>query len=225
MAFKWTEGDHVTSNIVDATEQNASFNNLKGEMNGGLDRENLPNESVSNDELHQSAFVKYAVRTGVRAQNTTTSDATWTDGVTPIAQKVRAINYNRYSGGWRTNTANTVQTLFQEGMLHIEFNCWYWLRNHFATQSFATRNGSKPIWAQFQVLVDGTPVCTTGMLWQNVGQVHAVADVPISTGQHEVSIRWRTAAWPGEAPSGAPVKASPVFYYDGGQITVINRYR
>jgi hypothetical protein len=228
MAFKWTEGDHVTSNIVDATEQNASFNNLKGEMNGGLDRENLPNESVSNDELHQSAFVKYAVQTGVRLQDSLfPATATWLDagGANAINEQIRCLNYNSYTGGWRTNNASKINTLFQEGMLHLEYSGWYWLRNHVATNQ-ATRDPLPLVgWCQFQITVDGNPVLTSPRLYNNVGQVSIIGDVPVATGNHDIAIRWRFSPWPGNFPSGGTILARPIFYYDGGQITVVNRYR
>jgi len=228
MAFKWTEGDHRSGNILDADEFNTSFNNVKGEINGGLDRENLPNTSVSNEELASDAMVKYVVKSGMRAQNTTYSNAIFTDGSTLIPQSVRAFNYNRYSGGWRTNEAEKITNeIFQEGMLHIEYNGWYWLRNHVATASSARNTNEKhcQIWCQFQITLDGTPVITGGKHYQNVGQIHLVGDVPISTGKHDIALRWRFASWPGSFPSGATTITQPVFYYDGGQLTVINRYR
>ena len=72
MAFKWTEGEHRSGNILDADEFNNSFNAFKGEINGGLDRENLPNDSISNDELASNAMVKYVVVPHIRAQDTST---------------------------------------------------------------------------------------------------------------------------------------------------------
>lgn len=220
MSFKWTEGDHRPGNIVDADEFNTSFNNTKGEINGGLDRENLPNGSVSNEELDSTALVKYVVVSNIRAQDTSVLDLHWGDtagGPNAFQQDYHAISYNTYAGGWKTNPAYSIGVsgpeLFQEGMLHIEFNCWYWLRNHFA-------NGGFQIWGQFQILVDGTPVVTGDRQYQNVGQVHLVADVPISTGSHSIQVRWRITPWPGSGSMD-----DPVFYYDGGQLTAINRYR
>jgi hypothetical protein len=218
MAFKWTEGYHRSGNILDADEFNTSFNAFKGEINGGLDRENLPNASISNDELASNAMVKYVVVPNIRAQDTSVLDLEWavTTGGT-LTQEYIAVPYDTYAGGWRTNSAYNIgvssSELFQEGMLHLEFNCWYYMRNHFA-------NGTNQIWCQFQILVDGTPVVTSDRQHQNVGQIHLVADVPISTGSHSVQIRWRITPWPGSAAMD-----DPVFYYDGGQLTAINRYR
>jgi hypothetical protein len=233
MAFKWTEGEHRSGNILDADEFNNSFNAFKGEINGGLDRENLPNTSISNDELASNAMVKYVVKPNIRMQDTDLYTAQWRDNTggagTSINQTFRSINYDNYSGGWRTNEAYKINTLFQEGMLHVEYNGWYWLRNHVNTGASNRTSEHLQIWCQFELLLDGNPIVTGGRHYQNVGQVHLVTDVPISTGNHEIALRWRVAANPdakqtfGVVPTAGPLR--PIFYYDGGQITVINRYR
>tara|TARA_R110002073_G_scaffold141903_6_gene293076 strand:+ start:95 stop:793 length:699 start_codon:yes stop_codon:yes gene_type:complete len=232
MAFKWTEGDHVTSNILDVDQFNSSFNNMKGEINGGLDRENLPNGSISNEELSSKALVKYAVQPGVRMQSTVLATARWRDNPFSgnIDEQFRCTNYNNYAGGWKTNSAQKVSSLFQEGMLHVEYNGWYWLRNHVNTTNL-TRTGGPHLqsWCQFELLLDGNPIITGGRHYQNVGQVHLVVDVPVSTGVHEVALRWRFSANPDSStitvPTSGTELARPIFYYDGGQITVVNRYR
>ena len=234
MAFKWTEGDHLNGNILDVEDFNSSFNSVKGEINGGLDRENLPNGSISNDELSSKAFVKYAVQAGVRMQSTVLATATWLNdaGAGAISQPFRCTNYNNYAGGWKTNSAQKVSSLFQEGMLHIEYNGWYWLRNHVATGNPSRNTIAAPHlqgWCQFELLLDGNSVITGGRHYQNVGQTHLVVDIPVSTGVHEVSLRWRFSANPDSTTVTVPTSGSdlarPIFYYDGGQITVINRYR
>tara|TARA_R110002051_G_scaffold324613_1_gene422692 strand:+ start:61 stop:765 length:705 start_codon:yes stop_codon:yes gene_type:complete len=234
MAFKWTEGDHRSANILDVDEFNTSFNSTKGEINGGLDRENLPNGSISNEELSPKALVKYAVQPGVRMQSTVLATATWDDGGAGAAinEQFRCTNYNNYAGGWKTNSTQKISSLFQEGMLHIEYNGWYWLRNHVATTNVSRNSVAAPhlqVWCQFELLLDGNSVITGGRHYQNVGQVHLVVDVPVSTGVHEIALRWRFSANPDSSvvtiPTSGSELARPIFYYDGGQITVVNRYR
>jgi hypothetical protein len=229
MAFKWTEGDHRDANILDVDEFNTSFNNTKGELNGGLDRENLPNVSVSNEELSSKALVKYAVQAGVRMQDTVLATADWLDnlGADNQNEQFRCTNYNNYSGGWISNDAQKVSARFEEGMLHIEYNGWYWLRNHVATAAALRTSNHLQIWCQFELALDGNTVIVSGRHYQNVGQVHLVVDVPISTGTHEIALRWRFSPNPKHSLTLAPTVAAsrPIFYYDGGQITVVNRYR
>jgi hypothetical protein len=223
MAFKWTEGDHRSGNILDVEEFNTSFNAFKGEINGGLDRENLPNGSVSNQELASNAMVKYVVVPNIRAQDTVTANLSWDRDVSGagsvLTQPIKAITHNNYGGSWKTNPAYSINTLFQEGMLHLEFNCWYWTFNSTAGAAFLRT-------VEFQVLLDGAVVVRSGVHMQNVGQIHLVTDVPISTGNHKIEIRWRCSAFTSTAAGTNVVTISdPVFYYDGGQLTAINRYR
>lgn len=232
MAFKWTEGNHRSGNILDADEFNTSFNAFKGEINGGLDRENLPNNSVSDDEISSTAFVKYSVGSAIRLQNAVEAEAEWFNngGASAGTQDFLCTNYNNYAGGWKTNTAQKVSSIYQEGMLHVEYNGWYWLRNHIATSNPA-RNGSPHLqgWCQFRLLLDGNPVVSSGYNYQNVGQVHLIADLPVSTGAHEIALQWRFSANPDPTTITTPTSGTepdrPIFYYDGGQITVVNRYR
>jgi hypothetical protein len=212
MAYKWTEGDARSGNILDVDEFNSSFNNVKGEINGGLDRENLPNNSIGDAALAPNAFIKYAVVPNIKLQGDETKSLTWAGGAGATVN-YKAISYNSYSGGWRTNSAQSVNDIFQEGMLHLEFNCWYYLNNH-------ASGGDWQLWCQFQILVDGSPVVTADRQYQNVGQVHIAADVPVSTGKHLIQIRWRVSAMLG----GMPID-NAIFYYDGGQLLVLNRYR
>ena len=224
MAFKWTEGDHRAGNILDVDEVNSSFNNVTGELNGGLDRENLPNASVSNDELAPNAFVKYVVVDNIRLQGTSTANLSWQRQVSGassiITQPIKAITGDNYSGSWRTNPTYNINSVFQEGMLHLEFNCWYWTFNSNAYGSFLRS-------VQFQILVDGAVVVRSGKHIQNVGQIHLVTDIPISTGKHKIEISWRCTPFSeGTFSPTLPLSISdPLFYYDGGQLTAINRCR
>jgi len=229
MAFKWTEGDHRSANILGVDEFNTSFNSTKGEINGALDRENLPNASVSNEELSPKALVKYAVRSGVKLQPEVAARADWLDsgGGDNHFAFFKSINYNNYSGGWISNDAQKLSTRFEEGMLHIEYNGWYWLRNHLATGATHRTSNHLQIWCQFELALDGNAIVVSGRHYQNVGQVHLVADIPVSTGNHEISLRWRCSPNPDHSITLAPTAGAsrPIFYYDGGQITVVNRYR
>ena len=214
MAYKWTEGEARPANLDDVDGFNRSYNSLKGEINGGLDRENLKDETVEDTHLAQNAFVKYVLKDAITLQNasTYTQEYFYTMGSLPT-QDYFAMAYDNYSGGWITNTAQQISDTFEEGMLHIDFNCWYWLASHFS-------NKTQQIWCQFQITVDGNPVVVSGKHFQNVGTIHLVADIPIASGNHVVAIRWRFTSW-----MSTRTTTSPVFYYDGGQLLALNRYR
>ena len=214
MAYKWTEGEARPANLDDVDGFNKSYNNLKGEINGGLDRENLRDGTVGDTQLAQNAFVKYVLQDAITMQDASVYTQTYYDSAAgTTTQDYFAMAYEKYSGGWITNTAQQISDTFEEGMLHIDFNCWYWLASHFA-------DNLQQIWCQFQITVDGNPVVTSGEHFQNVGTVHLVTDIPIATGVHVVAVRWRFSPW-----QRRRTKTSPVFYYDGGQLLALNRYR
>ena len=75
-------------------------------------------------------------------------------------------------------------------------------------------------------MVDNVVVCESHELWQNIGTIHLVADIPITTGVHDIHIAWTLPGYDelygGDFPQ---MKNEPLFYYDGGTILAINRYR
>lgn len=222
MSFKWTEAHLKDGNILDSGEFDTGYNSLKGAINSGLDRENLPNASIKDHHLAPDAFLSYAVKEGIRAQQPL-ERADVSGGVNHILCKT----YNVYGGGWVTNSAQTLTKRFIEGMLHLEFNAWYYLNN--ASQDSNATAPSKFLagrWCRFALSIDNVIVCESHELWQNMGTVHLVADIPITTGTHEVSVSWSVPGYDERYGSSYPqMKDEPLFYYDGGTILAINRYR
>ncbi len=64
MPYKWTEGYLRGSNLVDEDEFNREYNGYKGVINGGLDRDNLPVDSVGDDHLVSGAFLSCNLSSG-----------------------------------------------------------------------------------------------------------------------------------------------------------------
>jgi hypothetical protein len=214
MPFKWTDAQTRQANIVDTETFDKAYNSVKGVINGGLDRENLPNASVADVHLSPKAFLKYALKQNIRLQSATALSIPVSGGAVS-SQNYIAIGYNAYAGGWKTNTAQGLTSLFKEGMLHVEFNCWYWLSNLGVLATLLRREAT----VEFQVLLDGSPIMTSGTFWKNVGQVHLVGDFPVSTGSHTLEVAWRMTSRNGRPNTDA------MFYYDGGAMLAINRIR
>ena len=217
MPFKWTEAQTRQSNIVDTETFDKAYNSVKGVINGGLDRENLRDASVADAHLSPKAFLKYALRQDLRLQGASALTIPVSGGAVGN-QNYIAINYNNYAGGWRTNSAQGLTSQFREGMLHVEFNCWYWLSN-LGIQGAGPTFDRLEATVEFQVLLDGSPIITSGKYWKNVGQVHLVGDFPVPTGTHTLEIAWRITSRNGRPNTDA------MFYYDGGSILAINRLR
>ena len=203
MAFKWTKGEQLQANILDAYEFNREYNNHKDVLNGGLDRDNLPSTAsaggaMTATHLKQDAFLKYKV---VDIQLPKDGTANNLHDVT--------LNYDEYGGGWRSHTATSISELFQEGMLHVELNLWYYLNVEYNQDN----------WCQFQVLVNNTVVTRSHRLYQTFGTIHLVGDVPIATGTSKVEMQYQFRA-PGPSTS-----LNAMFSYNGGSLLALNRYR
>tara|TARA_R110001606_G_scaffold397216_3_gene573018 strand:- start:4047 stop:4682 length:636 start_codon:yes stop_codon:yes gene_type:complete len=211
MPFKWTDAQTRQANIVDAETFDKAYNPVKGLINGGLDRENLPNASVADVHLSSRAFLKHAIRTDIYLQDGTTRTNRW-GGAGPL-WLYNAIGYDVYSSGWKINSAQPITSLFKEGMIHLEFNCWAWLNEQELGVS------TEQSWLQFAILMDGNPVIVSGRYRKNMNQVHLVGDIPIPTGSHQFNIAWRMT------PRHNRDEADGMMYYGGGSLLALNRYR
>ena len=123
MSYRWTEGHLRDANIVDEDEFNREYNNYKGMVNGGLDRDNLPADSVGEDHLKAGAFLIYDLSSpddlmvqGLGTLSSSSAHSTWDDRLS----------------GWVHNTAQKSSVTTQEGMLHIDFCCWFSLATNSA---------------------------------------------------------------------------------------------
>ena len=209
MAFKWTEHHLRPSNLADAEAFDREYNHYKGELNGGLDRENLPDGSVGDTHLSAGAFLKHAHRGDIHLQGATVR--TNVSGIRSWTH--HGTGYDEYCSGWVVNDAQPITTLLYEGMLHLEFNAWAFISSD-DTSSTVYKG-----WAQFAIFVDGSPVIVSGRFWENMNQVHLVGDIPIPTGTHTIAVGWRYA------PRTTRTETDAIFHYDGGSLLVLNRYR
>ena len=220
MSFVWTDAHIKDKNIIDSSEFDTGYNALKGTINGGLDRENIQNDSVGTDHLRQDSFLSYAVKEGVRCQG-------------PLERReacfgnfILGKTYNLYNGGFVTNSAQKLSKRFIEGMLHIEFNSWYYLNNQSSDNTATADKFVSGRWCLFTLNIDNVEVSRSEKLWSNVGTVRLIADIPITTGVHEVTVSWQATGYIGGYGTTMPaMKSEPLFYYDGGTILAINRYR
>lgn len=206
MSYKWTEGYLRDANIVDEDEFNREYNNYKGVINGGLDRDNLPADSVGEDHLKAGAFLIYDLSSpddlmvqGLGTLSSSSAHSTWDDRLS----------------GWVHNTAQKSSVTTQEGMLHIDFCCWFSLStNSPAHVSLENR------WAQVGILLNNNFIAKTNKLWSYAGNVNMSIAVPVASGPQQVHIAWRS-----EAPPSGSTTSTGAFAYGGGQMLLINRYR
>jgi hypothetical protein len=203
------QGEIRTKNLIDGEEFDNIYNSHVDVLNAGMDRENLPSTAFTFDKFKDYAFHQYyhtyvkMPEDLIKEYNEVTPNTGW-DGMI----------YEDYVGSWIYNTKYPLNIQAVEGNLHIEFNCWYWF-----DQTAITGNTSGD-WVQFAVLLNDNVVAETHFLYQSKGQVHLVASVPVATGPQEISIAFKLPS-----RNSSSTLNTQMFYYSGGNLLAINRYR
>jgi hypothetical protein len=132
--------------------------------------------------------------------------------------------YGTYAGGWieTTEDAYKIKEELKEGMCQIEMNC-YAFHNKLNAGGFYNAGTTDDVsWYQFQLVFNGSVVAETDRIHRQASTVHLMANIPCSAGPCEVKVRWRHNG----RPNGPfyELKA-PLFYFSGGNLLLINRYR
>ena len=205
MSYRWTEGHLRDANIVDEDEFNREYNNYKGMVNGGLDRDNLPANSVGEDHLRAGAFLIYDLSS---PNDLMVQDLGSTTSSSPL------ITFNEVTSGWVHNSTQKTSVTTQEGMLHIDFCCWFNLEQKSPGRTPGNR------WVQMGILLNNNFIAKTNKIWSYAGNVNMSIAVPVASGPQQIHIAWRAQS--PETGAGGTVKS---FAYNGGQMLLINRYR
>ena len=177
-------------------------------INGGLDRDNLPAGSVGEDHLKAGAFLFYDL---------SNPNDLMVQGLGSLSSSSIHSTFDDRVAGWVHNTAQKSSVTTQEGMLHIDFCCWWSMLTH--SPAHATLDNR---WAQMGIVLNNNFVAKTGKLWSYAGNVNMSIAVPVASGPQQVHVAWRTEPKPN---STLVSTADGAFAYGGGQLLLINRYR
>lgn len=203
------QGEIRNKNIIDGEEFDTMYNSHVEVLNAGLDRENLPSNGFEWDQFKDYAFHQYW-HTYVKMPESLVTEY---DEVIPNTGWDGLI-YEDYAGSWIYNTDYPLNIEAVEGNLHIEFNCWYWF------DRLAMNGNVSGDWVQFAVLLNNNVVAETHFLYQQKGQVHLIASVPVATGPQQIKIAFKLPS-----RNSASTLQTQFFYYSGGNLLAINRYR
>tara|TARA_Y100001973_G_C5129844_1_gene297138 strand:+ start:420 stop:1031 length:612 start_codon:yes stop_codon:yes gene_type:complete len=203
MSYKWSKGEPLTSNITDATMFNEAHDNYKGALNGNLNRDNIPQQSVNRAELknnaaHAVSLTYFNMTDGAYQAYPTSSTG------------FRGFTYKQYQSGWQPLTS--VSGTLKEGILHIELSGIISIYKDFDNY------GCKI--ADLKVTYNGMDVCISPQYSQSIMPVHAVADVACAEGAADIRVFWRLTP-----PYSKDEWFRPWIYFTGGSLLLINRYR
>ena len=231
MSYKWTTATHRTDNIVDVDSFNVRYNEVKGVLNGDIDRDQIPNHSITTEMIKPKAFYRTAVHP-VRLNN----DYRMLDAYVDASgrRQFPGVQFKRYAGGKVRSNSFTFET--GEGMLHIELSMFLRVVQGDVSTSFSPT--SQWWWTvpgmirygSMSIKVNGMAVVSDVFkVWQDWNTIHLVGDIPVSEGSQTIDVEWSTRAQGTALDLSTQAITDPddrcVFYFDGGVMLLLNRYR
>ena len=229
MPIKPKQRELRDKNVTEPKDFDQEYDSLKGIMNGGLDRDNLPVAGIDASNFRNNTFCSYYTKY-FKMDEAVVGSPISERSTTGNFDNIPAQTYNTYAGGWFESSNSLVIPNIKEGMCQVEFN-FYYIMNKLALAGFSTASASPTPsitngdvgFCQVQLLHNGNVIADTAKMARNLQTVHMCASIPVQTGQSEFSIAWRfnsrrvhTTSW--------PLKQG-YFYLTGGNLMVINYYR
>lgn len=219
MSYIWKEGEPRASNTVDVDGFNSEYNAYKSMLNGGLDRDNIPQNIIgANEYLYDSTTAK----TSTPFFRCAAVDATFTAEYkgysvnTSGSQCFGAARYEEYNSGYVEVASQNLQC--KEGMLQIEARGYMYI-NPIESTYF-------PKVATLRVTVDNVPVIeTTGGYSVFMNSVYLVGSTPVAEGNVTVKLLWKFSPMGANVAGDQDAVATPQFFFDGISMLLLNRFR
>lgn len=228
MPYRWTKNQIQEETLFQSREFDNALGNYVDVVNGGLDRDNVPQDTITATFVPNSTFSSIKVFSGINASDADLGeDQEYTGGVNPLDRKLYGFRYGESpiqgGGGWINATTQNLNT--EEGMLEVSWSCSqliniYW---SYENDSGGTLDGERVALkhGQWRILVDGNPVYYSMDIYDVMHtSVHKV-NVPISKGSHTIQVQWNVAT----QKTGDEDQTQVIFNWWGGQLVCLNRYR
>ena len=224
MPFKPKHFKPIQGDIAEGKDFDKTYDGYKELVNGGLDRENLPEEAFDKEQFNNYSFGRY-YQTWCKLEEQYV-ETNFPAGLSPSDdfRKTPGTKYGSYAGGWIENTEPKMQLNFEakEGMVLLEFNCWAFMGKVSGGGYYNGGTVDDYAWYQFQLVYNGQVVAETDRIFQSFQTIHLNAAVPTSAGPSEVKVRWRHNGRPN---STFFELQAPLLYWSGGNLFAFNRYR
>tara|TARA_R100000750_G_scaffold62265_1_gene55469 strand:- start:344 stop:1036 length:693 start_codon:yes stop_codon:yes gene_type:complete len=223
------QGYLLTDNIIEPRDFDLQYDSLKGMINGDLDRENVPEQSIDGDDFDVQSFTSVYQKYFKMDEDVTSQ--TFASGPAYYRDTMCGQTYETYSSGFYTSERTLDITTIKEGMLIVEFSCYYWI-NTPALGGAATLASNALVdnqcygFIQMQLTHNGSVIAATQRQSYHIQNLYMCAAIPVQAGTSSLGIRWkftgrRTRT---SASTGWPLD-NHYAYWSGGNMTAINRYR
>lgn len=225
MGFRWTKSQVEDLTIVESRQVDLNYSNYTSVVNGGMDRDNLPEDCIGTNSVNGQALgtaqtsdnihIPFADSTNDTNFNTNISDEN------PRGNRIRGYVYTQpplaQGDSFFEITSDSIDT--EEGMLHVQWKCHTFIPQYWAYYKNFTSTKVARKRVQWQVLVNGIVVYLCPALSQMFFTTNISVQIPISKGTQQISIRARVPALLSESSDQV------VLSYWGGQLYSHNYYR
>lgn len=225
MGYRWNKNTIEAKTLVSSREFDQAHNGYVSLVNGGMDRENLPEECINQASLRANSFGKAVILENVQTpQSQTSQDANYgapfsnenTRGNRIVGMKFGSLPLNEGDGFFAVASQDIE---CQEGMLKINWKCnaympmyWSYYKNFTTTKVARNRY-------QWKVQVNGITVYDTPAICQPFFTTNIALNIPISKGTQKVEIQLRYPAKLDDDDDTVQL------YYWGGNLYTHNIYR
>ena len=181
---RWTETHARGSNIVDYEEFNEEYNAHKSTLNGGIDRNQLPQNAVTKSRIKDNAMHGVYLNTHGEFK---TAEFTDTATAANTEKEFRGLTYSTYNGGW-IDILSQSYTGLKDGVAYIEFSSHLHINTYFNMANGSTINNKG---VQFAIEWNGVPLVNTYDFTLGYQTVRLIANTFIAGGSGKLVIKAR----------------------------------
>lgn len=200
MGYRWSKNSIENDTLIQSREFDQAHNNFVSLINGGLDRENLPEECINQESLKQYSFGKAVIEEGVvTPEDQTSQDSNYGAPFSDENTRGNRIVGMKY-GSQPINEGDAFFTIAssdiecQEGMLKIHWKCNAYMPMYWAYyKNFTTTRVQRKRY-QWRVQVNGITVYDSPAICQPFFTTNIALNIPISKGTQTVEIQLKYPA-------------------------------
>jgi len=226
MSYRWRYNNITGSMIVSGREYDKNYNQFVSVINGGMDRDNIPVNSITYDDFEDKSIGRTGFINNINAEDdygTEIDGAFFGASVAPRGNSFYGLTYEDdpiQGGGFWFPIGDALNMPCEEGMATIRFqiNSYVPKYYHYYKRGVTTEVARRS--RQFKIEVDGVEVGRTSEIFPQFYTANMQCQVPVSKGNHEFQAYCKIPSQEVGDSSGAVV-----LNYWGGQLSVHNRRR
>ena len=200
MGYRWNKNTIENKTLVQSREFDQAHNTYVSLINGGIDRENLPEECINQTSLRAHSFGKAQITEKIATPESQTSqDSNYgapfsnqnTRGNRIVGMKYGSLPINE-GDAFFPITSHDIEC--QEGMLKIHWKCNAYIPMYWAYyKNFTTTRVQRKRY-QWKIQVNGITVYDSAAICQPFFTTNIALNIPISKGTQKVEVLLRLPA-------------------------------